>query len=146
MIRILAILGFLLVFTQIQAQDLAVLTQREQAKVIDSWLDDRINNLLPTLMTETGIDMWVVISREYNEDPVIRTMLPATWMAARRRTILVMYQPAPQAPVETFAIARYDVGKAFKRAWDPESQPDQWKALTELIASKKPQKIGLNIS
>jgi Xaa-Pro aminopeptidase len=146
MIRILAILGFLLVFTQIQAQDLAVLSQREQAKVIDSWLDDRINNLLPTLMTETGIDMWVVISREYNEDPVIRTMLPATWMAARRRTILVMYQPAPQAPVETFAIARYDVGKAFKRAWDPESQPDQWKALTELIASKKPQKIGLNFS
>jgi hypothetical protein len=51
MIRILAILGFLLVFTQIQAQDLAVLSQREQAKVIDSWLDDRINNLLPTLMT-----------------------------------------------------------------------------------------------
>lgn len=146
MIRILAILGFLLVFTQIQAQDLAVLSQREQAKVIDSWLDDRINNLLPTLMTETGIDMWVVISREYNEDPVIRTMLPATWMAARRRTILVMYQPAPQAPVETFAIARYDVGKAFKRAWNPESQPDQWKALTELIASKKPQKIGLNFS
>ena len=146
MVRILAILGFLLVFTQIQAQDLAVLSQREQAKVIDSWLDDRINNLLPTLMTETGIDMWVVISREYNEDPVIRTMLPATWMAARRRTILVMYQPAPQAPVETFAIARYDVGKAFKRAWDPESQPDQWKALTELIASKKPQKIGLNFS
>jgi Xaa-Pro aminopeptidase len=146
MIKILSILGFLLVFTQIQAQDLAVLSQREQAKVIDSWLDDRINNLLPTLMTETGIDMWVVISREYNEDPVIRTMLPATWMAARRRTILVMYQPAPQAPVETFAIARYDVGKAFKRAWDPESQPDQWKALTELIASKKPQKIGLNFS
>lgn len=146
MIRILAILGFLLVFTQIQAQDLAVLSQREQAKVIDSWLDDRISNLLPMLMTETGIDMWVVISREYNEDPVIRTMLPATWMAARRRTILVMYQPSPQAPVETFAIARYDVGKAFKRAWDPESQPDQWKALTELIASKKPQKIGLNFS
>jgi len=146
MIRILAILGFLLVFTQIQAQDLSVLSQREQAKVIDSWLDDRISNLLPALMTETGIDMWVVISREYNEDPVIRTMLPATWMAARRRTILVMYQPAPQAPVETFAIARYDVGKAFKRAWDPESQPDQWKALTELIASKKPQKIGLNFS
>lgn len=144
--RILVFLGFLLVSHQIQSQELAVLSQREQAKVIDSWLDDRISNLLPALMTETGIDMWVVISREYNEDPVIRTLLPATWMAARRRTILVMYQPAPNAPVETFAIARYDVGKAFKRAWDPESQPDQWKALIELIASKNPQKIGLNFS
>lgn len=128
------------------AQDLAVLPLREQAKVIDTWLEDRIENLLPELMTETGIDMWVVISREYNEDPVIRTMLPATWMAARRRTILVMYQPSPNAAVETYAVARYDVGKSFKRAWNPEEQPDQWDALMKLIASKKPKKIGLNFA
>lgn len=146
MIRYVYLIAFLLVFTQIQAQDLAVLSQREQAEVIDSWLDDRISNLLPQLMTESGIDIWVVISREYNEDPVIRTMLPATWMAARRRTILVMYQPSPNAPVETYAVARYDVGKAFKRAWDPEAQPNQWKALSELIASKNPKKIGLNFA
>lgn len=126
------------------AQDLAVLTQREQAAVIDSWLEDRIDHLLPELMTESGIDMWVVISREYNEDPVIRTLLPATWHAARRRTILVMYQPTPGAQVETYAVARYDVGKSFKRAWDPEAQPDQWDALMKLVASKNPKKIGLN--
>lgn len=126
------------------AQDLAVLPLRTQAEVIDSWLDDRIQHLLPELMTESEIDMWVVISREYNEDPVIRTLLPATWMAARRRTILVMYQPSPNAPVETYAVARYDVGKAFKRAWNPEEQPDQWEALMDLISSKNPKKIGLN--
>ena len=146
MIRFFYTLAFLLIFARIQAQDLAVLSQREQAEVIDSWLDERITNLLPQLMTESGIDMWVVISREYNEDPVIRTMLPATWMAARRRTILVMYQPSANAPVETYAVARYDVGKAFKRAWDPEAQPNQWKALSELIASKNPKKIGLNFA
>lgn len=127
-------------------QQIAVLTQREQAEVIDSWLDYRIQNLLPDLMTETGIDMWVVISREYNEDPVIRTMLPATWMAARRRTILVMYQPSPNAPVETYAVARYDVGKSFIRYWNTANQPDQWKALMELISAKNPKKIGLNYS
>ena len=146
MIRFFYTLAFLLIFARIQAQDLAVLSQREQAEVIDSWLDERITNLLPQLMTESGIDMWVVISREYNEDPVIRTMLPATWMAARRRTILVMYQPSANAPVETYAVARYDGGKAFKRAWDPEAQPNQWKALSELIASKNPKKIGLNFA
>ncbi|WP_082632190.1 M24 family metallopeptidase [Algoriphagus resistens] len=125
-------------------QQMAVLTQRQQAEVIDSWLDYRIQNLLPDLMTESGIDMWVVISREYNEDPVIRTMLPATWMAARRRTILVMYQPAPNAPVETYAIARYDVGRSFIRYWNPINKPDQWEALMELISAKNPKKIGLN--
>jgi Xaa-Pro aminopeptidase len=139
---------FLVVFSTSFAfsQQPAVLSQREQAKVIDTWLEDRIQNLLPSLMTETGIDMWVVMSREYNEDPVIRTLLPATWHAARRRTILVMYQPSPNAKVETYAIARYDVGKSFKRAWDPESQPDQWKALIEVIVSKNPKKIGLNFA
>ncbi len=146
MIRLLFTLGIVVLFASVQAQDLAVLSQREQAGVIDSWLDERITSLLPQLMTETGIDMWVVMSREYNEDPVIRTLLPATWMAARRRTILVMYQPSANAPVETYAVARYDVGKAFKRAWDPEAQPDQWKALVELIASKNPKKIGLNFA
>jgi hypothetical protein len=141
-----SLLLFAFLFTSIlgQAQDLAVLTQRAQAEVIDTWLDDRITNLLPQLMTETGIDMWVVMSREYNEDPVIKTLLPATWMAARRRTILVMYQAAPNAAVETYAVARYDVGKAFKRAWDPEAQPDQWDALMKLISEKSPKKIGLN--
>ncbi len=128
------------------SQQPAVLSQRDQAEVIDSWLEDRIQHLLPSLMTETGIDMWVVMSREYNEDPVIRTLLPATWHAARRRTILVMYQPSPNAKVETYAIARYDVGTSFKRAWDPEVQPNQWKALMDVIASKNPKKIGLNFA
>ena len=128
------------------AQQPAVLSVREQAAVIDTWLEDRIQQVLPTLMTETGIDFWIVVSREYNEDPVIRTLLPATWHAARRRTILVMYQPSPNAPIETYAVARYDVGKSFKKAWNPEAQPDQWKALLEIIEAKKPKKIGLNFS
>jgi Xaa-Pro aminopeptidase len=144
--RLLLAIAFSILFAPVFAQGPAVLTVREQAAVVDSWLEDRVQNLLPSLMTETGIDFWIVVSREYNEDPVIRTLLPATWHAARRRTILVMYQPSPNAPVEGFAIARYDVGKSFKKAWDPEAQPDQWKALMELIQAKKPKKIGLNFA
>lgn len=142
--RLLLSFCFAILFSQSFAQEPAVLSVRKQAEVIDSWLEDRMQNLLPTLMTETGIDMWIVMSREYNEDPVIRTLLPATWHAARRRTILVMYQPSPNAKVEAFAVARYDVGKSFKKAWDPEAQPDQWKALMEVIQAKNPKKIGLN--
>ena len=60
-------------------------------------------------MERTGIDMWVIIAREYNEDPVLRTMLPANWLNARRRTILVIFNPGDNRPLETFAVARYDV-------------------------------------
>ncbi len=92
------------------------------------------------------MDMWIIIAREYNEDPVIRTMLPATWLNARRRTILVIRNPGNGLPLETYAVARYDVGEVFKKAWDPEAQPDQYKALADLIKTKDPKKIGLNKS
>ena len=139
-------LSLLIVFVTVHSfsQVPIVLSQRDQARVIDELLEDRLRTTLPGLMRREGFDMWVVISREYNEDPVIRTLLPATWHAARRRTILVMYQAAPNGPVETYAIARYDVGKSFKKAWAPEAQPDQWKALMDIISAKNPKKIGLN--
>ena len=114
--------------------------------VIDKIQKDRLDNLLPQLMSKSNLDMWVLIAREYNEDPVLRTMLPATWLNARRRTILVIYNPGRNMPLETFAIARYDVGKVFKKAWDPEDNPDQYGALAELINAKNPTKIALNQS
>lgn len=122
-----------------------ILSMRDRAKVINNWLYIRSKTVLPALMKREGIDMWIVMSREYNEDPVIKTLLPAEWMAARRRTILVMYQPK-QGDLETLAIARYDVGKVFKRAWNPEKQSNQWKALADVIAKRNPQKIALNYS
>lgn len=128
-----------------------ILSMKDRAKVINHWLFLRAQTVLPQLMEREGIDMWIVMSREYNEDPVIKTMLPAEWMAARRRTILVIYKPKrnkskQKKAIETLAIARYDVGKVFKRAWNPEKQPSQWKALAEVIAQRNPAKIALNYS
>lgn len=122
------------------------LNMRERAEVIDRWLEERAEIVLPDLMKRTGIDMWIIIAREYNEDPVIKTMLPATWQSARRTTMLVIYDPGEGKPLETMAMARYDVGKLFKKVWDKEKQPDQWKALAALIAKKNPKKIGINKS
>ncbi|MEO1653796.1 MAG: M24 family metallopeptidase [Bacteroidota bacterium] len=123
-----------------------ILNMRDRAEVINRWLEVRTKEVLPPLMKREGTDMWILISREYNEDPVLKTFLPAEWMSARRRTILVMYQAPGADTVETLAIARYDVGKTFKRAWFPEQEPDQWKALMEIIEKRNPQKIALNYS
>ncbi len=131
------------------AQYPAILSQRDQARVVDELLEDRLRTLLPTLMRREGFDMWVIISREYNEDPVIRTLLPATWFAARRTTMLVVYDKGKDNKgndlgLEYLAVARYDVGKVFKRAWDPDQQPDQWAQLARLIDERNPKKIGIN--
>lgn len=123
-----------------------VLPEKERAILKNELLKDRFDNLLPELMQRTGIDMWVLISREYNEDPVMKTMLPATWLNARRRTILVFFRDPVFNTVERFAISRYDVGEHIKSAWDKESEPDQWNALITLIETWKPKTIGINIS
>jgi Xaa-Pro aminopeptidase len=137
----------LMVSTIALAQEqIQVLSMQDRASTIDRLLEDKLKNTLPDLMRREGLDMWVVMSREYNEDPIIETLLPATWLAARRRTILVMFDPGPGHEVETLAVARYDVGTVFKRAWDPDQQPDQWLRLAEIIDARDPQKIGLNTS
>lgn len=140
---LIALMGPLL--SPMTAQDYgAILPMRERAKVINELLEDKIEHYLPKLMSDTGIDMWVVVSREYNEDPVIKTLLPAEWLAARRRTILVFFNTGKQ--IETIAVARYDVGSAFKSAWDTEKQPDQWARLRELVEERNPKSIGINQS
>ncbi|TLP77601.1 M24 family metallopeptidase [Maribacter sp. ACAM166] len=142
--RKLLLLICLLFIGKMYAQQ--ILSEKERAIVIDEILDDRFNNLLPQLMDEAGLDMWVVISREYNEDPVIRTMLPATWLNARRRTILLFYRDKAKNTIEKLAIARYNVGKNIVSAWDKEKEPNQWKRLMQLISERNPQKIGINMS
>ena len=138
-IYILLFLNFQLVFTQ-------VLPLRERAKIEDEILKDRFENLLPQLMDRTGIDMWVLIAREYNEDPVLRTMLPATWLNARRRTVLVFYRNKEAKTLEKLAVARYNVGENITSAWDKEKQPSQWQALFKIIEERNPSKIAINTS
>ncbi|MEE9365015.1 MAG: M24 family metallopeptidase [Cellulophaga sp.] len=123
-----------------------ILSEYERARVVDEIIEDRFTNLLPSLMDETSIDMWVIISREYNEDPVLKTMLPATWLNARRRTILLFYRNAKKNTIEKLAVARYNVGKSIVSAWDKEKEPNQWKRLMQLIEERNPAKIGLNFS
>lgn len=141
--RFITISILLLNSIQISAQ---ILSERDRADMRDEILADRFNNLLPDLMDDTNIDMWLVIAREYNEDPVMRTMLPAKWLNARRRTILVFYRNKAKNTIEKLAVARYDVGKNITSAWDKEKQPDQWARLVEIIKERNPEKIGINIS
>lgn len=136
----------LLLFISITTTAQQILPEVERARVVDEILADRFNNLLPQLMDKTDIDMWILISREYNEDPVLRTMLPSTWLNARRRTILLFYRDKAKNTIEKLAVARYNVGENIESAWDKEKEPNQWKRLMQLIEERNPKKIGLNFS
>ncbi|MCC5915077.1 MAG: M24 family metallopeptidase [Balneolaceae bacterium] len=122
-----------------------ILPMRERAEVMDRWTEDRLDNLLPELMRREGIDMWVLVAREYNEDPVLLTMLPATWQSSRRTTILIFFDPGNGEPVERFSVARYDIG-FFETRWFPDEEPDQWQRFGQVVEELNPERIGVNIS
>lgn len=141
--KILFLFTISLILESTQAQ---ILSEREQSEIIDELTEDRFNTILPALMQRSNIDLWLIISREYNEDPVLKTMLPSTWLSARRTTMLVFYLNPTTKKVEKYAIARYNVGKSIQAAWDMTQFPDQWDALTDLLKKKNPDRIGVNIS
>ncbi|KZX60530.1 Xaa-Pro aminopeptidase [Halioglobus sp. HI00S01] len=144
-IRILAPL-ILWAFLIAQAHAFEPAALKERAQLLDKITQERLTEVLPELMRRQNIDLWVIMSREYNEDPVLKTMLPANWMSARRHTMLVIHDPGAGRALEYLAVARYPVGELFQSVWDPEQQPDQWQALAQLIAARDPDTIAVNTS
>jgi Xaa-Pro aminopeptidase len=123
-----------------------VLPLRDQAKLHDAWLKERLETIVPPLMRRNGVDMWVLIARENFEDPVVQTMLDGESLHARRRTILVFYDPGEGRPIERLTVSRYGLADFFKADWVPEKEPDQFKRLAEIIAERDPKKIAINAS
>ena len=119
---------------------------RDRAVVVDRLLKDRLDTVVPAIMRERGVDMWVLVARENFEEPVVATMLDAESLLARRRTILVFHDPGKGKPVERFTVSRYGLGDLFAPAWEPEKQPDQWARLAEIISERKPRRIAINSS
>ena len=122
---------------------------REQADVRDRWLTQRLLDVLPGLMDSAGIDLWLVVGRENAEDPVLGTLLPATWLSARRRTILVLHRS--DDGVTPVAVSRYPVGQ-FLPAWSDDEVPgksyerSQWTAVRRFVEQAAPRAIGIDVS
>lgn len=123
-----------------------VLSMEDRAQVINDRLETRLDTVAAAALRAEDIDMWIVSGREYNEDPVLETMLPATWQSARRRTILVFHDQGPEEGIERLAVSRYEVGSLFKTAWDKEEEPDQWARLADVVAERDPSRIAVNRS
>ena len=129
-------------------------TLREQATEQQAWLEARLDRVLPALMSEYGVDMWILSMREYAEDPVFWSITAPTTFAARRRSIYVMTLQ-PDGTVERLALGGGSQGGVFEayRSTRPAPTQDtgelvgdeQWQLLRELIEDRNPANIALNI-
>ena len=124
----------------------AILSPRERAATENRILRERLDTVIPQIMRAEGIDLWLLVAREYFEEPVVATMLDAENMHARRRTILIFHDPGNGQPVERLTVSRYGLGGLFAPAWNPDTQPDQWQAVADIIAARDPAKIAINSS
>jgi Xaa-Pro aminopeptidase len=125
---------------------------REQAQIEQEWLRLRLERVLPALMRKHRVQMWLVVCREYNEDPVFFSLVSPTVFAARRRTIYVFYDRGPEKGVERLALGGGSQGGLYTVYRDPEVEnreiygEGQWVLLKKLIAERNPSSIAVNIS
>lgn len=127
------------------ADGFAILPPRARIEPENRMLTERIETLLPKLMAEADIDLWLVLNREYAEDPVYFSLVPQPSFAARRTTMLVFHRKA-DGSVDRLSVNRYPLGPPYEAAWSGGDLDAQWKALGELIAQKNPRRIGVNVS
>ena len=133
-------------------------TLREQAVLQQQWLQYRLDSVLPRLMRQHGIEMWIVAMREYNEDPVFWSLVSPTTMFARRRTIYVFTDRGPERGVERLALGGGSQGGAYEAytardTVDPSigRRPElvgqgQWDLLTRVVRERDPKTIAVDIS
>jgi len=125
---------------------------REQDAIRQEWLKLRLERVLPTLMRRHGIQMWLVINREYNEDPVFRSLVSPSVMAARRRTILVFFDRGGEKGIERLALGGGTNGGLYEMYRDPDNAGreimggSQWQTLRKIIEQRQPSTIGINVS
>lgn len=121
-----------------------ILPLREQAMIRDGWLKMRLETIIPELLRRENIDMWIIVCREYNEDPVLMSMLPATSMSARRRTMLV-FSREKDGSVRGLTLSRYGYDDLYETVWDPDEE-EQHACLARLVVERDPATIGINSS
>lgn len=124
-----------------------VLPERQRPAAVNATLKDRLDNLLPQLMRETGTDLWVVINREYAEDPVYLTLVPEEpTFSARRTSMLLFFDRGPEKGVERLTVNRYPMPGYYEAAWEGGDLDAQWKRLGEVIRERNPKKIAIDVS
>jgi Xaa-Pro aminopeptidase len=133
----------LMVASMSRAQMPEILPLHRRAEVENRWLQARLEQVLPGLMRREKIDMWLIICREYNEDPVFLTLTPAPTMASRRLTILVIYDRGDA--LERLTVSKYGMGRWYQGVWDDE-KTDQWDRLRQVVEARDPKRIGINVS
>lgn len=122
-----------------------ILPVKERERTKDRWLKIRLDTILPAIMDKHQLDMWVIVGREYQEDPIAETLFPAAVDSSRRLTMLVFLLQADKTVKRYVIHANPAFAPFYEMIWKP-SEEDQWGCLARIIHEKNPRQIGVNVS
>lgn len=142
--------------SQARAPERPLGTLREQAQLQQLWLEQRLETVLPQLMREQHIEMWVVSMREYNEDPVFPALVSPTTFAARRRSIYIFHDRGPSVGLERLALGGSSQGGLYQAVSGTVQADDgrreeltgdnQWNVFASMVRDRNPRNIAVNMS
>lgn len=119
---------------------------KAQAELSTRILKERLDVILPWAMEEAGMDMWIVLSRENCEDPIIHTLFTWDMPEARRISILIFHRERTTGVIRRMAVGMHSpVMSGIYENVQAENET-VWEAAGRVVAELAPEKIAVNRS
>lgn len=124
----------------VEARDTdSILPMRERVKLMEKWWKWKKQHVLPMVMQEQGIDMWIIRNNEAdlyynNEGPVFTSLLPANFEGM---TYASQYARAGSQRIPKFLMF-VDTGKKIQYI-----EPRDYVHITQLVKEFDPKKIAI---
>jgi hypothetical protein len=119
-----------------------ILPVRQQATVIAQLVRERLDTILPEAMRAAGLDVWLVLCQEDDPDPLFKTMIPMdTWSPIL--SILAFVDDG--TTVRRYNICGTNTKDLYERLYEGQIEDKQWPILIDLLESRDPKTIGINI-
>lgn len=118
---------------------------KDQNRIIDICVKERLDLIVPQVLKEADADMWLVASKEYHEDLVHNAITPASYLTARRITMLAFIRTDNEVLRFSLSLPDEDLNKMYPQYWNF-GKEEQMVALNRLLEEYDPKKIAVNIS
>ena len=119
---------------------------KEQYQIKDACLKERLELILPKVMKEYDVDMWISASKEYNEDPLFHAITPANYPTARRISLFAFVKEGDNIHRFSLCMPSEELAPYYTSYWTDFNNEDQMACLNRLCKEYDPQTIAVNVS
>ena len=119
---------------------------KEQYEIRDACLKERLEIILPKVMNDNDVDMWISASKEYNEDPLFHAITPACYPTARRISMFVFVKDGEKIHRFSLCMPSEELAPYYESYWTDFNNEDQMACLNRLCNEFDPKNIAVNVS